>query len=295
MTPALEILQTGPLALLQDRGRVGLMAVGVGRSGAADRAAYELGGRLLGNAENLAAIEVTFGGLQVRARGEVLVCVTGAPAPAAIEGRQVGHAAPVYLRDGQVLSLSMPPTGLRSYLSVRGGFAVAPVLGSRSSDTMSGLGPAPLGAGDVLDVGTQVQAHPHVDLAPVVHPGAGPTCLRVTPGPRVDWFADPVALAATTGWLVSDRSDRKGVRLSGEALQRNEAHAKRELPSEGMVRGAIQVPPDGQPVVFLNDHPVTGGYPVIAVVRSADVDLVAQLRPGQQVRLQWDERPGGRS
>jgi allophanate hydrolase subunit 2 len=126
-------------------------------------------------------------------------------------------------------------------------------------------------------------------VAPVAPPASGPVRLSVLPGPRLEWFASPEDLAQTS-WSVSARSDRKGVRLEGTPLERLPRWRDAELPSEGMVRGAIQVPPSGQPVLFLNDHPVTGGYPVIAVVRTCDVDRAAQLQPGQQVRLQWDQR-----
>jgi biotin-dependent carboxylase-like uncharacterized protein len=170
---------------------------------------------------------------------------------------------------------------------VRGGLVVDDVLGSVAGDTLSGLGPAPLQPGDVLAVGPEPE-HPWLlDLAPVAPPTGGTVTLRAIPGPRADWVADPTALTRTT-WTVSSRSDRVGMRLEGEPLRRTD---KRELPSEGMVRGAIQVPPGGEPVVFLADHPVTGGYPVVAVVVDADVDRAAQVRPGQSVRFRTVEAP----
>ena len=284
--PCLEVLTPGPLTLVEDAGRPGHLAVGVGRAGAADQSAYRLGGRLLGHRPGLAALEVTHGGLRVRARGHLTLCLTGAAAPATVDGTPVPHAAPFPLPDGRDLVLGMPLTGLRTYLSVRGGLAVAPVLGSRSSDTMSGLGPAPLSAGDRLPVGDEVDSFPTVDVAPVQTPTAGTVELGVLPGPRRDWFADPQSLAETP-WVVSELSDRKGIRLEGKPIERHTSFAGVEMPSEGMVRGAIQVPSGGQPVLFLNDHPVTGGYPVIGVVPSADVDRAAQLRPGQRLRLRW--------
>jgi biotin-dependent carboxylase-like uncharacterized protein len=286
VTAFLEVLATGPLTLVEDAGRPGHMAVGVGRAGAADGAAYRLGGRLLGNVPGLAALEVTLGGLQVRARGRVTVCLTGAPAPATVDATPAPHAAPFSLPDGSSLSLGMPLTGLRTYLSVRGGLALPPVLGSRSTDTMAGLGPPPVKAGDRLPVGDAVAAFPGVDVAPVPCPEGGTVALEVLPGPRHAWFARAEALAETP-WVVSELSDRRGIRLEGKAIERHTDYLDVELPSEGMVRGAIQVPPGGQPVLLLNDHPVTGGYPVIGVVRSADVDRAAQLRPGQKVRLRW--------
>lgn len=289
MTRRVEVVEPGPLTLVQDLGRVGHLAVGVGRAGAADLGSYLLGGRLVGNAAGAAALEVTFGGLRLRAFGDVLLCLTGAHAPAEADGRPVPHAAPFTLRDGHVLSLGMPVSGLRTYVSFRGGLALSEVLGSLSSDTMSGLGPAPLRSGQVLEIGRRTHGFPHVEVAAVTQPGAGPAELSVLPGPRLDWFARPERLVETP-WSVSDRIDRRGIRLDGVPLERHPRWRDAELPSEGMVRGAIQVPPNGQPVLFLNDHPVTGGYPVIAVVRTAHVDRAAQLQPGQQVRLRWAGR-----
>lgn len=281
-TRALEVVRVGPLALVQDLGRPGHAAVGVPRSGAADRAALRLANRLVANDdEDAAAIEVLLGGLAVRARGLRTVALAGAAAPADVDGTPVGHHSVFTLRPGQTLTLGPPPTGLRTYLAVRGGLDVGDVLGSVATDTLSGLGTAPLRTGDVLAVGPEPEFPWLLDVAPVAPPTDTTVTLRAVLGPRADWVADAAALADTT-WTVSSRSDRVGMRLEGEALRRTD---RRELPSEGMVRGAIQVPPGGEPVVFLADHPVTGGYPVVAVVVDADVDRAAQARPGQSVRF----------
>jgi biotin-dependent carboxylase-like uncharacterized protein len=292
VTRKLEVLATGALALVEDLGRPGLAATGVGRSGAADRAALRLANRLVANAEDAAGIEVVFGGLAVRAHGLLTVALAGAPAPADVDGTPVGHHALITLRAGQVLRLGTPPTGLRTYLAVRGGIAVEPVLGSRSTDILSGLGPEKLVPGAVLPIGPEPDALPLIDVAPVAIPPGGDVVLRAVLGPRSEFFADPHALARTT-WTASSRSDRVGMRLEGGALERA---GTGELPSEGIVRGAIQVPPSGEPVLFLADHPVTGGYPVAAVVLDADVDRAAQVRPGQHVRFvlvppPWKDNP----
>jgi biotin-dependent carboxylase-like uncharacterized protein len=284
VTATLEVVATGPLTLVQDLGRPGLAAVGVGRSGAADRGAFRLGARLLAQEYAAAALEVTFGGLQVRAHGDVLVALTGAEAPVTVDGRGVDFRSPVPVRDGQTLRLGTPEVGLRTYLSVRGGIDVPPVLGSRSTDTLAGLGPAPVRAGDRLAVGPPPRRFPCVDVAPVAPTSLGALVLQAVPGPRDDWLADAAALAATP-WTVSSRSDRVGIRLEGAPLRYAASRVAQELPSEGVVRGAVQVPAGGQPVLFLADHPVTGGYPVVAVVVAADVDRAAQARPGQQVRV----------
>lgn len=214
-----------------------------------------------------------------------MVALTGAEAPAAVDGRAVAHRSPLSLHDGQTLRLGTPAAGLRTYLSVRGGVDVPPVLGSRSTDTLSGVGPPPVRAGDRLPVGTAPRNRfPCVDVAPGPPIAAGLLVLRVLLGPREDWLADLGALTGTR-WTVSSRSDRVGVRLEGPALAWAPARVGSELPSEGVVRGAVQVPPGGQPVLFLADHPVTGGYPVAAVVLGPDVDRVAQATPGDEVRL----------
>ena len=279
MTRALEVLAVGPSALVQDLGRPGLGASGVGRSGAADRAALTLANRLVANDEGAAAVEVLLGGLAVRATSLLTVALAGAAAQASVDGTPVGHHSVVDLRPGAVLRLGAPPTGLRTYLAVRGGIDVAPVLGSRSTDTLSGLGPPPLRTGDVLPVGPEPAALPVVDVAPVAPPPGDTVVLRAVLGPRADFVTDPADLTSTT-WTASSRSDRIGMRLEGAKLRRVD---DAEVSSEGMVRGAIQVPPGGNQVVFLADHPVTGGTGGRQV--AADVDRAAQVRPGQGVRF----------
>jgi biotin-dependent carboxylase-like uncharacterized protein len=278
----LTVLAPGPLATVQDLGRPGWASIGVTASGAADRSAAALANRLVGNDPAAAVVEVTAGGLRVRAGRTLLVAVTGAPVPVVVDGRAAPFDAPLTLAPGSLLTLGLPATGLRSYLAVRGGVDVPPVLGSRSTDTLSGLGPHPLRAGDRLPVGALAAEEPFVDVAAVRPPSTRPV-LRVLPGPRRDWL-EPAAWAAFVGqpWTVTPDSDRVGLRLAGPRLERARSD---ELPSEGLVPGAVQVPPSGAPVLFLVDHPVTGGYPVLAVVVTADLPAAAQLRPGDIVRF----------
>jgi biotin-dependent carboxylase-like uncharacterized protein len=158
------------------------------------------------------------------------------------------------------------------------------VLGSRSYDVMSAIGPLPLQPGDVLPVGEHTEAYPELDQAPVAPISEQIVELLVVPGPRDDWLTDADALVHTV-WMASDRSDRVGMRLEGRPLVHRSPG--RQLPSEGATRGAIQVPPNGLPVIFGPDHPVTGGYPVVGVIADEDIDKVAQVRPGQHVRLHW--------
>ena len=278
MTGSLKVLSTGPLTTIQDAGRPGMAAIGVGRSGACDRTSYELANRLVGNAPGAAVLEVTYGGLWLRAGGDVLVVTTGARCAGS-----PAHNAPRWLRAGDEVRLGTPVTGLRTYVAVRGGLGVEPVLGSCSTDLLAGIGPAVVAAGDVLDVGGELGVLPGVDLAAVADPTGGTLTVRVLPGPRRDWFGDGAwdQLIHRTFAVTSD-CDRVGVRFDGPAIERTRAG---ELASEGMVRGALQVPPSGKPVLLLADHPVTGGYPVPAYVVDEDVDRCAQLRPGQAVRF----------
>jgi biotin-dependent carboxylase-like uncharacterized protein len=284
----LVILRTGPLALIEDLGRPGLAHLGVSRSGAADRGAHALANRLVANPGDRATVEVMFGGFCAQVRGgDVHIAVTGAEADPASDGIPFGANSIQLVRDGQMISLGVPRSGLRSYLAVRGGIDVSPVLGSRSYDVMSQIGPHPLRPGDVLPVGALTGDYPELEQAPVPPIAGGTVDLRVVPGPREDWLVDPDALVHNP-WMTTDRSDRIGMRLTGSPLRHR--NPGRELPSEGAVRGAIQIPPNGLPVILGPDHPVTGGYPVAGVIVDADIDRLAQVRPGQQVRLHWARR-----
>jgi biotin-dependent carboxylase-like uncharacterized protein len=281
----LEVLRTGPLALLEDLGRPGLAHVGVGGSGAADRRAHRLANRLVANPDDRATVEITLGRFAARVHGgDIDIAVTGADTNPAVSGIPFGNNSIQHVHAGDVISLGTPHAGLRSYLAVRGGIAVEPVLGSRSYDTMSAIGPRPLREGDVLPVGTHTADYPELEQAPVAALTDDVLELGVVPGPRDDWFSEPDALVHTD-WVATDRSDRVGMRLFARPLAYR--WPDRQLPSEGATRGAIQVPPNGQPVILGPDHPVTGGYPVIGVVTDADTDRAAQIRPGQTVRLHW--------
>lgn len=286
----LEVLTPGPLSTVQDLGRPGVAELGIGRSGAADRASFTLANHLVGNSPTAAGIETTFGGLAVQARGDVLVAAAGAPCPLRTTPDTGGACnAPFLLRHGQRLTVGRPRTGVRTYLAVRGGLDLEPVLGSRSTDLLAGIGPARLTAGSYLGVADDIAVYPSADraaadpAAAVTAPPAGVVGLSVVPGPRDDWFTpDALQLLTAVQYQVSSESNRIGMRLLGPELVR----ARRgELPSEGLVPGSLQVPPEGRPTLLLADHPVTGGYPVIAVVIRADVDRAAQARPGQLLRF----------
>jgi biotin-dependent carboxylase-like uncharacterized protein len=283
-TPGLTVLAPGALTTLQDRGRLGLAHLGVPRGGPLDDRAAELANRLVGNPPEAAVLEVMLGQFVARAGGGHWVAVTGAPCPVAVDKAPAPHAEAVWVPAGSVLRLGRPVTGVRSYVAVAGGFDVEPVLGSRATDTLSWVGPPRVDEGTELPVGRPA-GEPHAHDTP--RPDRrGP--LRISPGPRSDWFGpDAVRRLCAAPYVVEADSNRVGLRLKGEALQwvRDD-----ELPSEGMVLGAVQVPPNGQPVVFLADHPPTGGYPVIGVVRREDLWQCGQLRPGDEVRFTPDHQ-----
>ncbi|MET7652738.1 MULTISPECIES: biotin-dependent carboxyltransferase family protein [unclassified Streptomyces] len=279
---ALFVVRAGALTTVQDRGRPGHAHLGVPRSGALDAPAAALVNRLVGNSLDAAVLETTLNGCALKPRSDVTLAVGGAPCRVTVDGRPVAWGAPVRVRAGAVLDVGPAVTGVRAYVAVAGGVIVEPVLGSRSTDLLSGLGPPPLTDGTVLPLGPEPVPHARVDVAPQPAP---PTelVLRVTPGPRDDWFT-PDAFRAFTSrtFQVSSASNRIGLRTEGPALERARSG---ELASEGMVLGAVQVPPAGRPVVFLADHPTTGGYPVIGVVRATDLSAAAQAVPGTPVRF----------
>ncbi len=188
---SLEILDTGPLSLIQDLGRIGHLRSGVGVSGAADRRSLRLGNRLVGNNEGAAGVEVLLGGLSLRAQQPTTIAFTGAPAQAYRDGIPVGHSSVIDLRAGQTVRLDYAPSGLRTYLTVRGGIVVPEILGSRSTDTMSGIGPAPLEPGVFLPIGPSPTTFSAVDLAPVPPMANETLAIRVVFGPRADRFTNP--------------------------------------------------------------------------------------------------------
>lgn len=278
---SLIVEHPGARSLLQDRGRPGQAALGVSPSGAFDRGAHRQVNALLGNAEDAAVVEMLLGGLTLTATADHVVAVTGAVGPVTIDGRLVAHGRAVPLRRGQRLAVGQVTSGVRAYIGIAGGFTADAELGSRSSDTLSGLGPDPLAAGDELSVGVPASVPDLSDVPALTR--SGTLTLDVVLGPRDDWFTGAaITSLLTTGWAVGSASDRVGIRLAGPALERGRDD---ELPSEPCVRGSIQVASDGQPIIFGPDHPVTGGYPVIAVVTDAHTDVLAQARPGDLVRF----------
>ena len=270
---ALHVHDIGLRVTVQDLGRPGLAHLGVPTAGAADRASMQQANALVGNPAHAAALEIVLRGMTLHLEGATRIAVVGAPW--SVNGTAAASGTAVDVGNDAVVSVGNCD-GAYAYLAVAGGVDVASVLGSRSTDTLSQLGPQPAQPGAVLPVGNATGT---TDTTGTTQSAP----LRVVFGPRDDWFTtDAHEALLTAEWTVTPSSDRIGLRLSGPALER-QVHD--ELPSEGLVAGAVQVPPDGQPILFLANHPTTGGYPVIAVVVSADVDRAAQHRPGMTVRF----------
>ena len=329
-TTALEATRPGLLTTFQDDGRCAA-DMGVTGSGAADPCSSHLANALVGNPTDVPVLEITGGGVRFTAHGDMVVAVAGAPAPITIIGkttwnsgegaqRNAGnqpHASErtvvirqeaMLLRDGEVIEIGVPTSGLRDYLAVRGGFDVARSLGSAATDTMSGIGPKPVAARQLLPVLSPTGRHPSTMRGPRPNGGHGNsiglpepwpehlpksgdiTELHVRLGPRDDWFtATGISDFFDQIWTVTAQSNRVGLRLQGErSLERRDAT---ELASEATLPGSIEVPTSGQPVIFLRDQPVTGGYPVIAVLTSESLILAGQLPPGAKIRFRMSDSP----
>ncbi|WP_226570818.1 5-oxoprolinase subunit PxpB [Mangrovibacter yixingensis] len=288
----MAVLSPGLQTLYQDAGRAGQASMGISPSGALDQAAWRRANWLVGNPGHLPALEITAGGFSANILAPMVVALAGAPCPVMVtraDGQRytASPETPLALETGDQLRLGSPATGVRSYLVRRGGWGIAPQLGSASRDTLAQVGPEPLQAGDTIYAGNTVPQSAvqpaTIGLQPLPAPGETIT-LDIVPGPRCDWFSTEAFTQLTSQcWQVTPQSNRIGLRLQGDLpLARTD---NRELPSEGTCTGAIQVPANGQPVLFLADHPLTGGYPVIGAVAHYHLDIAGQLPPGCQIRF----------
>ena len=285
-----ELLDPGLLSLVEDGGRSACAAIGVPPAGPADSETMRLANRLVGNPDRAATIEVTAVGPRLRFTGDAHIGVVASAADGVeirIDDRPVAAGAVSPVLDGQVITIGRVVSGLRAYVAVAGGFETPLVVGSRSTDVLTGLGPCPLAAGDRLAIGTPSRPHGQV-LVPVgVTGGDRPAELRVIAGPHRHPAANPTQLGAAA-WTVGDKSNRIGVRLTRSPLPFAPYDA--DIPSVGMVTGAVQLPTDGNPIILGPDHATVGGYPVIACVIAADLHIVGQLRPGDTVHFTTVDR-----
>jgi biotin-dependent carboxylase-like uncharacterized protein len=282
----IEVEHPGAFTTVQDLGRAGYGHLGVSRSGAADRASLKLANRLVGNPEAEAGLECTLRGPRVRLHRDCTVAITGAPVDlATLDGSEVPMNCAVPAPAGSVLQIGRAVAGVRSYVAFSGGIAADPILGSRSWDMRGEIGTPPLAAGARLGLGAPTSSPPAVDAVPVPSI-ASAVVVTVSAGPRASWFTPEARRdLRTEPFVATGDANRIGVKLSGPVLARRRPD---ELRSEGMVPGAVQVPPSGRPIVLLADVPTTGGYPVIAVVVERDLPKIAQLRPGDEIRFTFD-------
>ncbi len=289
----LEVISPGLLTTVQDLGRYGYGPLGISPSGAADPLSLRIGNRLAGNPENAAALEMTLLGGVFRFPEGAVIAVSGGDFAAAVDGAAAEMWCSLRLRPGATLSFGAARSGARCYLCVRGGIQVRPFLGSASTHLLSGLGGLQgraLRAGDVLAIGAAAPEFRRRRLDPrclaTVAPGR---VLRVTPGPQSDWFGIAAAAAFYSGaWRVSEQCDRMGLRLAGEPVS---VPARREMITEGVSLGAIQIPANGQPIILFVEQQTTGGYPKIANVISADMWRLGQLRPRDEIhfeKVDWE-------
>lgn len=278
----IEIIEPGQQTTIQDLGRHGWSQYGVSPSGAADSGSSRLANRLVGNAESAATLEILMGGLVARFEDAVTFALAGARCPATLDGRPVDLNSATTAQAGQVLRLGTPSYRLRTYLGVRGGIDAPVTLGSRSTDLRGALGPEPLVAGQRLGLTDLAVTEPAGNVAPRTLP-TGVIKLRFHPGPRIERLpADTVSRLCATSYTVSHVQNRAGTWLEGPALPTMEHD---DLPPDPIVRGAIQIHDNGQPIVFFAEHPVTASYPVVGVLLAEDADEIAQTVPGREVRF----------
>jgi antagonist of KipI len=269
----IHVLAPGFLTTVQDLGRFGYAQFGISASGAADPLALRAGNLLVGNAENAPALEMTLTGGEFAFDGSAVISVTGSEFISSVPMWQ-----PVEIRHNEIVRFGPSRSGARCYLSVRGGLDVPLAMGSASVHVVTGVGGRPLRRGDVLPIGDRAVRRPHKPAlgTPVHH---GTACLRTTAGPQARWFGDELY---ATGYRVREESNRMGIRLQGLALPSPAGH----MITEGVPLGAVQAPPDGQPIVLFVEHQTTGGYPKPANVISADFWRLGQLRPRDEVRFE---------
>jgi KipI family sensor histidine kinase inhibitor len=287
--PVFVVTQPGLRTVRQDGGRRGMAAIGVPAAGPADPTSFELANRLVGNPPDAVALEATAKGPTLRCLRPTFVAVVGARPELRLQGQPVPVAQVVPVAADQVLDVGLVREGLRCYLAVAGGFVGPLLLGSCATDLLSGLGPGPIAAGDHLAAGViSPPLGDHVDAGVrTALPGGQEVVLRVVPGPHPERFV-PGAFdsLASRSFTVAADSNRIGIRLRARvATPLLAAGTPTELDSQGTVTGAIQVPPDGDPVVLLPDHATMGGYPVLAVVAAFDHGLLGQCAPGSTVAL----------
>jgi KipI family sensor histidine kinase inhibitor len=280
------VVRPGLLTTIQDRGRWGHQGRGVPVSGALDAISHRIANLLLGNPEDAATLEVTVAGPELRVEQDTRIAVAGAELQASIDGNSVPTGTAAICRSGSVLTFGERRTGARAYVAFDGGVDVMPVLGSRATHVgaaLGGLDGRALAAGDCLPLGSPIVTRVSRTIGQQVIRHHGGARLRVLPGPQDDFFTPPAfALLERTRFIVTPHSNRMGYRLSGGVLPRV---PNREMISDAVFVGAIQVPASGEPLLLMSDRQTTGGYPQMAIVITADLPLAGQLAPGDWVEF----------
>jgi antagonist of KipI len=285
---AIQVQAPGLLTTVQDLGREGFGPIGVSPSGAADPISLRLGNRLVGNVESAAGLEMTLlGGTFLFPQGAILA-LTGSDFGATLDGTTVALGTSFEVAPGQTLCLGSTRSGARCYLCVQGGIAVPPFLRSASTHILSGLGGfdgRPLRERDLLRIGPATKPFRKRTIGPHLSEHlSSRKVLRVTPGPQVDWFSElSLRVFYEAAYRVAEQSNRMGLRLEGALAS---PHGGRQMITEGVSLGAIQVPAGGSPIILFVDQQTTGGYPKIANVISADLHRVGQLRPRDEIRFE---------
>ncbi|WP_017903352.1 biotin-dependent carboxyltransferase family protein [Pseudomonas asplenii] len=282
----LSIEASTRLCLLQDRGRFGVRHLGVTQGGALDWVAMSWANRLLGNSLDAPVVEITLGGFAVVARETCCLALAGADLGAQVDGRALAPWRSFILEAGQRLQFTQPLLGARAYLAAPGGFLAPKVLGSSACVVREELGGLD-GLGQPLSKGDSLR-HAGAAVTPAVVPAAqipdlqADAALQVVLGAQIGEFSGQSLFDAfNTAWTLDSRGDRMGIRLLGAELK----YQGRPMISEGIPLGAIQVPPDGQPIVLLNDRQTIGGYPRLGALTPLSLARLAQCLPGSVVRL----------
>jgi antagonist of KipI len=282
----IRVVKPGLFTTVQDRGRYGYAHLGISPAGAADALSLRIANRLVGNDESAPALEMTLLGATLEFDDPAVIAISGASCECQVERKDIAVNTAVEVPAGSVLRCGSTTDGARSYLAVQGGIDVPLVMGSASTDIRGRFGGVEgrrLGAGDVLQVGNVGGLHPRRLRAGTLAAFQRHSPIRVTRGAQHDWFSgETFARFLSAPYVVSEQSDRAGLRLKGEAVAPDE---QRQLLTDGIPLGAIQVPQDGQPILLFVDQQTTGGYPKIANVIAADMHRIGQLRPRDEIRF----------
>ena len=282
----IKILSPGPLSTVQDLGRVGYMNSGFSQNGAMDTYAAQLANILVGNPRTCGVIEMTFMGLSAEFDTDAVISVTGADMQPKINGESIKMYTACQVRKGDTLTFGVAKNGMRSYLAIAGGFDIPKKMDSESTNIKCKVGGylgRRLAGGDeiFLKRGTRLKDKSTRTFKPTEYPES--FTVRVILGPQDDYFTkEGKEKFLSSAYTVSDKSDRMGIRFDGEAV---ESISGVDIISDGIVFGSVQIPASGKPIIMMADRQTTGGYAKIATVISADLPLLAQARPGSQVKF----------